>query len=146
MIEPFVITQEDSDVTQTDTTADSLQDLFVYRVPIGHTIILRPDDVLCCDLDETDTTVAQNICQVKLEVRDASNEEKKPVLGPLQYASFAASGVGEFKDEDKSIHLDIHREMKVYEREYIALMVKNASPYVDKDTSFFSLRCHRERG
>jgi len=145
MIEPYVITQEDSDVTQTDTTADSLQDLFVYRVPIGHTIILRPEDVLCCDLDETDATVCQNTAQVKVEVRDASNEEKKPVLGPMQYANFAASGVGEFRDEDKFIKLDIHREIKVYEQEYIALQVKNPSPYVDKDTSFFSLRCHRER-
>lgn len=143
MIEPFVITQEDTDVTQTDTTANSLQDLFVYRVPIGHTIILRPGDVLCCNLVETDTTVCQNTAEVKLEARDASNEEKKPILGPMQYASFSASGVGEFKDEDKFITID--KEMKVYEREYIALQVKNPSPFADKDTSYFSLRCHRER-
>ena len=145
MIEPFVITQEDTDVTQTDTTAEALQDLFVYRVPIGMSIILRPGDVLCADLDETDTTVAQNTAQVKVEVRDATGEEKKPILGPMSYANFSASGVGEFKDEDKFVKLDITKEMKVYEREYIALQVKNPSPYVDKDTSFFSLRCHRER-
>ena len=145
MIEPFVITQEDTDVTQTDTTAEALQDLFVYRVPIGITIILRPEDVLCAGLVETDTTVVQNTAQVKIEVRDATGEEKKPILGPMSYANFSASGVGEFKDEDKFVKLDITREMKVYENEYIALQVKNPSPYVDKDTSSFSLRCHRER-
>lgn len=145
MIEPFAITQEDTDVTQTDTTAEALQDLFVYRVPIGITIILRPEDVLCADLDETDTTVCQNTAQVKVEVRDASGLDKKPILGPLQYASFSAAGVGEFRDEDKFVRLDIASEVKVYEKEYIALMVKNPTPFVDKDTSFFSLRCHRER-
>lgn len=145
VIEPFTITQEDSNVTQTDTTAESLQDLFVYRVPIGHSILLRPEDVLSMDLDETDTTVCQDTAEVKLEVRDATGAEKKPVLGPLLYSNFAASGVGEWRDEDKFVHLDINREIEVAEREYIVLMVKNPSPYVDKDTSAFDLRTHRKR-
>ncbi len=145
IIEPFVITQEDSNVTQTDTTAEALQDLFVYRVPIGQSILLRPEDVLVMDIDETDTTVAQDISEIKLEVRDATGTEKKPLVGPMLYSNFAASGVGEWVDEDKFVHLDIPGEIEVGEREYIALMVKNASPYVDKDTSAFSLRTHRKR-
>jgi len=141
MIEPFTITQEDSDVTQTDTTADALQDLFVYRVPIGTTIILRPDDVLCSYMVETDASAAQSTGQVKLEHRDDAGEGKTPLLGPMQYASF----VGEFKDEDKLQHLDITEEKRVYAQEYIALQSKNPSPYTDKDLSYFELRCHRER-
>jgi len=141
MIEPFVITQEDSDVTQTDTTAESLQDLFVYRVPIGITIILEPASVLCSFMQETDTTAAQATGQVKIEVRDATNTEKRPVLGPVQYATLN----GEFQDEDKLVHLDIQAPMKVYEREYIAIQSKNATPYTDKDTSYAEIRCFRER-
>lgn len=145
MIEPFVITQEDSDVTQTDTTADALQDLFVYRVPIGIVIILRPADVLCANPKETDNTVCQTTAQIKLEIRDSSGLEKKPILGPMQFANFSAAGVGEFRDKDKFVRLDITSEIRVYEKEYIAFMLKNPSPYGDKDYSYFSLYCHRER-
>jgi hypothetical protein len=141
IIEPFVINQEDSDVTQADGTAEAFQDLFLYRVPIGTTIILRPEDVLAFYAEETDASAAQNTGQAKVEIRDATGTEKRPVLGATQYASFA----GEFQDEDKLVHLDLAGEVRVAEREYIALMAKNPSPYLDKDNSYFSLRCHRER-
>lgn len=145
MIEPFVITQEDSDTANTDTSSEALEDVFVYRVPIGIDIILRPTDVLCVHAEETDGTVAQNTSLVKLEVRDATGAEKKPILGPMQFANFSASGVGEWQDEDKLVHLDITKEIRVTEREYIALQVKNATPYIGCDDSSFELRCHRER-
>jgi len=145
MIEVYTINQEDTDITQSDTTAESLQDLFVYRVPKGSTIILRPGDELCFDCDETDASVCQNTAQVKVERRDAANVEKTPLLGPLQYANFSASGVGEFRDRDKIVTLEISQEIRVEEQEYIAIMVKNPTPYADKDTSFFELRTHRER-
>ena len=141
LIEPFVINQEDTDVTQADGTADALQDLMLYRVPIGIAIILRPEDVLCIYVEETDASAAQATAQIKVEIRDATGTEKRPLLGPLQYASFS----GEFQDEDKLIHLDIAHEVRVVEQEYIAIMGKNPSPYLDKDTAYFSLRCHRER-
>ena len=145
MREPFVITQEDDDVTQADGVADALQDLFLYRVPIGMRMILRPTDVFCIHVRETDDTVGQNTALVKLEHRDSANVEKKPLLGPIQYANFSASGIGEFQDKKKLIHLDIQRDIIVEEQEYITVMVKNPSPYADKDLSYFSLRTHRER-
>lgn len=141
MIEPFVITQEDANVTQSDTTAEALQDLFVYRVPKGiKRIILRPEDVLASYMRETDDTAAQATGLVKLEWRDATGTEKKPLVQEMQYANFN----GEFQDEDKLVRLDIPAQLDVLEREYIALMSKNALPYTDKDLSYFELRCHRE--
>ena len=140
MIEPFVITQEDEAVTQADGTANELQDLFLYRVPKGTKIILSPDDALCVYVVETDSTAAQNTALIKLELRDATATEKTPLVQATQYANFA----GEFQDEDKLIHLDITREIVVGEQEYIALMGKNPTPYLDKDLSYFELRCHRE--
>jgi len=139
MIEPFVITQEDSNVTQSDTTAETLQDLFLYRVPKGQKIILRPEDVLCVFLQETDASAAQASGLVKLELRDATQTERTALVQATQYVNFN----GEFQDEDKLIHLDIAKEIVVGEQEYIALMSKNPSPYTDKDTSYFELRTHR---
>ena len=144
MIEPFVINQEDSNVTQADTTAESLQDLFLYRVPKGQKIILRPDDVICLHCDETDSSVCQNTALVKVELRDATQTEMAALLQATQYANFSSSGIGEFQDEDKLVHLDIQKEIVVGEQEYIAIMVKNPSPYADKDLSWFEIRCHRE--
>lgn len=140
MREPWVITQEDSNVTQADGTANELQDLMKYRVPKGMKIILAPDDVLCFYGEETDTTALQSSALVKLELRDATGEEKTPLVNSMQYANFA----GEFQDEAKLIKLDIQGEKIVGEQEYISLMVKNPTPYCDKDTSYFELRCHRE--
>jgi len=145
LIEPFVITQEDSDVTQADTTAGVMGDLFSYRVPKGKSLLLRPGDVLALDLDNTSAAVAANTCQVKLEKRDQTGQEKTPLLGPLQYASFSASGVGEFKDEDKLIHLEIGSQIEVGEQEYLVLMGNNPTTGLDKDTSFMSLRTHSKR-
>ena len=144
MIEPFVITQEDSDVTQSDTTAASMTDLFKYRVPKGWSILLRPTDVIAMDLDETDGTVAQNTDEVKLEIRDSTETEKKTVLGPILYSRFAASGVGEWRDEDKLVKLGIGTEVEVNQREYIVLMT-NGTAITDKDLSAFDLRVHRRR-
>ena len=141
MREPFVITQEDENITQADGTADELQDLFLYRVPKGQKIILQPADVLALYAEETDASAEQNNALVKLELRDATQTEKTPLLQSTQYVNFA----GEFQDEDKLIHVDIQqRELVVGEQEYIALMVKNPTPYTDKDNSYFELRCHRE--
>jgi len=140
MIEPYVITQEDDNITQADGTADELQDLFLYRVPKGMKIILRPDDALCVYVVETDASAAQNNALIKLELRDATATERTPLVQSTQYANFA----GEFQDEDKLVHLDITKEIIVGEQEYIALQGKNPTPYLDKDTSYFELRCHRE--
>jgi len=144
-IEPFVITQEDTNVTQSDGTAESLQDLFSYRVPTGLVIVLRPGDPFKIHIDETDSSVGQNTSLVYVIIKDATGEEIKPLLGPMQYANFSASGVGEFQDEDKIVRLGIGREIRVREQEYIVVQVKNATPYADKDLSWFSLECHRER-
>ena len=140
MIEAFVINQEDANVTQADGTAEELQDLFLYRVPKGQKIILRPEDVLALYSEETDASAIQTTALVKLELRDATQTEKTALLQSTQYVNFN----GEFQDEDKLIHLDIQREVIVGEQEYIALQVKNPTPYADKDTSYFELRCRRE--
>uniref|UniRef100_A0A6M3KUB2 Uncharacterized protein n=1 Tax=viral metagenome TaxID=1070528 RepID=A0A6M3KUB2_9ZZZZ len=145
LIEPFALTQEDSDVTQADTSAGVMGDLFSYRVAKGKSILLRPSDVLALDLDNTSAAVAANTCKVKLEKRDITGQEKTPLLGPLQYASFAASGVGEFQDEDKLVHLEIGKEIEVGEQEYIVLMGDNPTTGLDKDTSFMELRTHSKR-
>jgi hypothetical protein len=140
MIEPFVITQEDENVAQADGTADELQDLFKYRVPKGQRIILRPEDVLAVYVVETDGTAAQNNALIKLELRDATETEKTPLVQSTQYVNFA----GEFQDEDKLIHLDIQKEIVVDEQEYLVILGKNPAPFLDKDLSYFELRCHRE--
>jgi len=140
MIEPWVITQEDSNVTQADTTANELQDLFKYRVPKGMKVHLRPTDIICFYGRETDNTALQANALVKLEMRDATGEEKTPLVNSIQYANYN----GEFQGKNKLIKLDIGREIIVGEQEFISLMVKNPSPYADKDLSYFELRTHRE--
>ena len=138
MIEPFVITQEDSNVTQADTAAATLADLFLYRVPKGQKIILRPEDVICLYSENTSAGALQAVGLVKLELRDATQTQRRALVQSTQYANFN----GEFKDEDKLIHLDIQGEIVVGEQEYLALMVKDSTG-ADKDNSYFEIRTHR---
>ena len=140
MIEPFVIDQESSDVTQADGTANELQDWMSYRVPKGMKVVLRPEDVPCVYFEETDASAAQATALVKLEMRDATATERIALVQSTQYANFN----GEFRDEDKLIHLDIQGEKVVGEQEYLVVQIKNPTPYADKDTGYFELRCHRE--
>lgn len=140
MIEPFVIMQEDTNVTQTDGTAEALQDWMSYRVPKGQKIILRPDDMFCVYAEETDASALQATALVKVELRDATATERITLVQQTQYANLN----GEFQDEDKLVHLDIQKEIIVGEQEYIVVMIKNPTPYADKDTGYFEIRCHRE--
>ena len=80
---------------------------------------------------------------MKIEVRDATQGEKKTLLETTLYASLK-----EFQDKDKLTKLGITQPIEIAEREYIAIMSnsKNATYGVDKDTSYFSLVGYTIRG
>lgn len=144
VIEPFTINQKDSNITKSDTTAGSSTDLLKFKVPKGISILLRPEDVVAMDLDETDASIAQPTDEVIIEVRDTAEQGKRTILGPKIYSAFSASGVGEWNDTDKLQTLEITNELEVKSQEFIVLKVKGTAA-IDGDTSAWSLRTHRRR-
>lgn len=139
MIEPFVINQQSSDVTQTDTTAATMSTWMSYRVPKGEKIILRPEDEICIYAADTGAAALDAFAPVKVILKDATDTEETPLVQSIQYGSYN----GEFRDRDKIIKLDIAHEIIVGEQEYIKIQIKDTTG-ADKDTGYFEIRCHRE--
>ena len=81
------------------TTYDLLTyDLFIYHVPIGVTITLRPTDEFYIR--------KRKGWKFYLEIRDRPQQRRKILTGPIQ------GGM---------VHLNISGEVKVYEQEFIVL-------------------------
>lgn len=137
--EAFDLTQESPDVTQADTTADEWNDLFKYVVPTGQAHVLRPEHTISMFLKNTSNTELNDVDQVKIEVRDATESDKKTVYGPTLYKT-----VQEFQDRDLMAKLQVREPVHIREKMIIAIMVK-ASADVDKDYSWFDLAMNRIR-
>lgn len=142
VVEPYTITQEDSNVTQADTSAGAWGDLFSFRVPKGELFILRPEDIFRFYGKDTGGAELVNTDRIKIEIRDSMGAgESYPVLNPVLYGNLA----GEFKDKDKLTHLEVSEEIEVSELEYIVVMAYEPDLGGDKDDSYFSLNTHRRR-
>jgi len=142
--EAFDLTQESSDVTQADTTAAEWGDLFLYQCPTGTSLVLKPTDTISMYIKETDGTAMADNMQVKIEVRDSTQSDKKTPYGPALYKT-----VQEFQDQRKMARLQISPTdgvIHIREKMYIAIMVKSGASYgADKDTSYFDLATTRVR-
>lgn len=138
-VEPFEVTQEDSAVTQADTSASVWGDLFDYKVPKGRSVILRPGDQFSLYLVDTDTSEVADTARIKLVRRDSTGGEERPIIPETLYAS-----VKEFQDKDSMYTLAITRAVEVLQDEHIVLMCYD-DVGGDKDLSYFSLVCRTRR-
>ena len=137
--EAFDLTQESPDVTQADTTANEWNDLFLYQVPTGQAHVLKAEHMFSAYLKNTSDAEMGDTTQIKLEVRDATQSDKKTVYGPALYKT-----VLEFQDRDLMARLQVREPVHVREKMYIAIMVKGSAD-VDKDFSYFDLAINRIR-
>ena len=139
-IEPYELQQEDTDITQSDTTADIWDDLFVYRAPKGRSLILRPGDPFSVKMYDTGTVECSDYDRVKLMKRDQTSEEEVPITGEVLYATLK-----DFQDKDKMFRLTINREIEIAEQEYLVFMCYFGDTGGDKDLTYFSLVCRSKR-
>ena len=139
--EAFDLNQESSDVTQSDTTVDEWGDLFLYQVPTGTSHVLKKEHTFSAYLKDTNGTELVAPMQVKIEVRDSTQSDKKVVMGPMPYAA-----VKDFTDARKMARLNVNEPVYIREKMFIAIMVKSTGTYgADKDTSYFDLAMNRIR-
>ena len=138
-IEPFEVNQEDSDVTQADTSASVWGDLFDYKVPKGRALILRPGDQYSLYLVDTGTSEVADTARIKLVRRDSTGGEERPIIPETLYAS-----VKEFQDRDSMYTLALTRAVELLQDEHLVLMCYDDTGG-DKDLSYFSLVCRTRR-
>jgi len=139
--EAFELTQEDTNVTQADTTVGEWGDLFLYEVPVGTSHVLKREHTISAYLKDTNNVVLTDNQLVKIEVRDQAQQDRKTVYGPAIYKT-----IQDFSDQRKMARLNLSEPIYLKEGMYIAFMVKNSDSYgADKDYSYMNLIINRVR-
>lgn len=139
-IEPYELQQEDTDITQADTTASVWGPLFAFRAPKGRSLILRPNDAFSLYATDTGTVECSDTDRFRLIKKDQEGSEIVPLTGDILYAS-----TKDFQDIDKIFRLPITHEIEIGEQEYLVLEAYSVGAGADKDLSYFSLVIHSKR-
>jgi len=138
--EPFHLTNADANVTEADGTAATWSDIFKYQVPQGVTHMLNSEHTFSGYVEDASAEVAAPDAQVKIEVRDPSEQDKRPVYGPAMYTMST-----EFQDRDLMAHLNCPAGgVQVTPRSWIVVMV-NDDGTIDASDSYFDLLISRVR-
>ena len=133
-VAPFHLNQEDGNITKSDGTAATWTDIWKYQVPQKQGIVLQAKDVISMYLEDTaPAEVGADTCYVQIEVRDASEQDKRIVFGPALYARLK-----EFQDRNLMARLPLGAPVKVYERQWVVIMVKDDGT-IDESDSYFDL-------
>lgn len=111
----------DGNVTAlTSTTAAKWEDVYKFRCPENMQVILKAGDIISAYLEATAAQIAAPDAQVRIEVRDASEEKRERVFGPENYLAII-----EFQDMSSRAKLKLEHPVLVRPRDYIVIMVKD---------------------
>ena len=106
--EPFDLNDGDSNVTKANATAAVWSDLYKYQIPVGIGHVLQAGHTFSITLINTSGTVLANNDQVKIEVRDSSEQDRRTVFGPASYIRCQ-----EFQDRNKLARLNVSAPVSV---------------------------------
>ena len=124
---------------RSDGTANQWSDIWKYQVPVGQSHILKPGHYLATYLEDASAEVGNGSCQVKVVVRDQSEQDEKAIYGPALYVA-----TKEFQDRDKMAKLQLQHEVLVEESSFIVIQVKDDGA-VDESDSYFKMETIRVR-
>lgn len=120
--------------------ANVWSDIWKYQVPVGQSLILKPEHHLSVHLrDTTMTEVDDGTCQIKLVMRDQSLQEEIPIYSPALYIDSK-----EFRDTKKKATLALTQPRTIPELFWLILAVKDKVA-VSEANSYFRLETIRIR-
>ena len=138
--EPFHLTDADANVTAAAGVPDTWSDIWKYQVPQGVTHLLKSEHTISAYIEDAGAEIAAPDAEVKIEVRDPSEQDKRPVYGPAMYVMST-----EFQDRDLMAHLNCPASgIQVTDRSWIVIMVKDGGT-IDQTDSYFDLLISRVR-
>ena len=136
VLAPCYITDSDGNITDgSDGTTGVWGDVWKYQVPQGTGIVLQAGDQLSVFLsdDTVPNEVGRYDCYVKIEVRDPAEQDNRLVFGPSLY-----NRIREFQNRNTIAKLGIAKPIKVYPRQWIAIVAKDVGT-IDVSECYFSL-------
>lgn len=144
--QPFTLYQDDPVISVADGTAATWSDIWKYQVPVGTSLILKPNHTFAAYLWETthDTECTQHNTMVKIEKRDSSESAVEKVYADLYKACI------EFQDHDTMARLQVPAEgVIINEREFLVISVYDPDGAVDEAGGtldcYFELRIAKVR-
>lgn len=137
---PFTLYQNDPVISVADGTADTWTDIWKYQVPVGVSLILKPEHTFSAYLEDAAAEVGSATCSVRIEKKDASESDTQIVYGPNLYIASK-----EFQDAKILAHLNVPASgIIVNEREYLVVTVLDDGA-IDESDSYFELRIAKVR-
>ena len=142
----FEISQGSAGITEADGKgATWVGDIWDYKVGYGQQIVLKPTDKFGAYLVGDDTAEMPPSTQIRVVVRDVTNQVARPILRSLPYKRCQG-----FQDADKVVTLDpMNGEIVVNTDEHIVVMVNGIDVATTGDTdasaSFFKLHTTRRK-
>jgi len=115
--EPFTLTKGDGNVTSTGgpTVAGTWGTIYSYLVPVGIGHIILPGHTIAINAESVAANMP-NTNLIRILVQDASQQDRKAILGPILYASLQ-----NFTDRDQMARFNVPEPVKVYERQFIII-------------------------
>ena len=133
---PFSLRNNTTGITEADGTANIRTDIWKYQVPRGERLVLVPGSPFFAYLEDASAQIADNAI-VEVQVRDASEQDRRTVLGPVIYQR-----VKEKQDRKLMAKLSIPEPLEIPERGRIVIVVLDDGA-IDASDSYFHLQVHR---
>ena len=138
--EPFHISQlQTAEITEADGTANVWSDIWKFQVPVGQSLVLRAEHKVSMYIEDGSAEVGNGTCQLRIEIRDSSEQDRRVVFGPVQYIN-----VKEFQDRRLIAHINVVQPVPIKERMWIVIVV-NDDGTIDASDSYFDLETVRVR-
>ena len=145
--QPFRLYQRDPVVAYADGVIATWSDIWKYQVPVGVSLILKPNHTFACYLYESTTPgeCTPTNTMVKIEKRDSSESDVMKTFLDLYIAC------REFRDKSTMARLQVPAEgLIVNEREFLVISVYDPDGAVDEagaagGDSYFELNIAKVR-
>ena len=133
--EPYSLTQIDTGLIPSGNRNDGLADTWIkiwqFQVPDGIAMILGPADIIALYLEDAAAEVGNNTAEVRISIGDTSQYDNRVIFGPVPYIN-----VKEFQDTRKVARLRLPEAIKVYEKQFINIEVKDDGAIDESDSRF----------
>ncbi len=138
--QPFRLYQGDPVISVADGTASVWSDIWKYQVPVGVSLILKPNHTFAAYLYNDAPAETLVTGMVKIEKRDSSESDVVKVFSDL-YLSCK-----EFQEKSKMARLQVPAEgIIISEREFLVISVYDAVNVVDESDCYFELHIAKVR-
>jgi len=144
--QPFTLYQDDPVISVADGVASTWSDIWKYQVPIGVSLIIKPEHTLSLYLaiaGPTEIAAADatyNTGMVRVEKRDASGSDVQVICGPRIYRAFR-----QFSDRERLAHFNVPAEgVIIGEREYFVMLAYDDGT-ISETVCYFEARIAKVR-